>query len=421
MASNADILKEDPNQWTQEEFARRGYTLDPGQDGADNFWYSNPNTGYRWNTEYGWATNDIPAPAGAAPASSGFDNPGTRPTGADAAPDDPWAGFPSGTSGFGTGTSAMLPGEKYMAGVVQPFVDKTGTLASNINPADLFTPSAGVNIATNAAAGAMNAPQYQGDLYGNVLASGGPTNWSEDVLKWFGQTSPADMSPYYDRAKERSGADINRQFAARGMYGSSAATDALGQAFTDLDAQQAKDEADYGLKRYGLAGTLASGADASDLAGILGLGELASGAGGESLDRFKTAGELGLGVEEADIDRIEAGAGILGDIDRIEADKILGGGEMALGVGGQVLDSEQQTFDQFLTMARDAAGLADDAFTNLNAEEMAIMEAIQNGEIGVAEAAMINAQNLSERFRADIGVFFDAYGKVKGAKAAPGG
>jgi len=379
-----------------------------------------------------------PAPAPAPLDFSAFDNPNQR-TGAAGEgyqpPDysdpafggtgeptpDSWAGFPSGTSGFGTGTSAQLPGEGFYTGTVIPFVKNAGTLESNINPSDLFAPTAGVNIATDAAAGAMSAPQYQGDLYGNVLASGGPTNWSEDVLKWFGQTSPADMGPYYERAKERASADLNRQYAARGMYGSSAATDALGQAFTDLDAQRAKDEADYGLQRYDLAGKLASGADSSDLAGILGLGELASGAGSESLDRFKTAGELGLGVEEADIARTKVGAGVLGDIDSGNVEKIRLGADVADDVGDKILRSEDQTFEQFLITARDAAGLADDAFSNMNAEEATIMEAILNGDLAGAKAQLEAGRNLSERFRADAGLAIDAIGAVNKTKTGGGG
>lgn len=54
---------------------------------------------------------------------------------------------------------------------------------------------------------------------------------------------------HYDRARERTTNNLNKQLAARGAYGSSAGIDMIGQALADLDAQQANREADFGLQQ----------------------------------------------------------------------------------------------------------------------------------------------------------------------------
>jgi hypothetical protein len=104
-----------------------------------------------------------------------------------------------------------------------------------------------------------------------------------------GAAPAANMSAYYDNASRKSADAINKQMAARGSYGSSNAVGNLMSAETDLRAQQARDEAQYGLQRgqyglqrAGLAGSLAQGADAQSVnaannerAWTMGLGDMA--------------------------------------------------------------------------------------------------------------------------------------------------
>lgn len=85
--------------------------------------------------------------------------------------------------------------------------------------------------------------------------------------------SDPGFGAYYDNAKNRAGESINQTMAARGAYGSSAANDQISRAFTDLEADRAKNEADYNLKRLGenrawqsLGGSLAGQADQNSLA-----------------------------------------------------------------------------------------------------------------------------------------------------------
>jgi hypothetical protein len=59
--------------------------------------------------------------------------------------------------------------------------------------------------------------------------------------------APADMSAYYDNAARKAGEQIRSSMSAKGMYGSSAADDQFSEAFTNLAADRAKSEAQYGL------------------------------------------------------------------------------------------------------------------------------------------------------------------------------
>jgi hypothetical protein len=98
---------------------------------------------------------------------------------------------------------------------------------------------------------------------------------SGQVYDQFMSSVPQDMSPYYDNAVNHAQNDINQQLAARGMYGSSAGIGQISNATTNLRAQQAKDNAQYGLNRAQLAGSLGSTADQNQLAWTSGLGDLA--------------------------------------------------------------------------------------------------------------------------------------------------
>lgn len=78
------------------------------------------------------------------------------------------------------------------------------------------------------------------------------------------------LDPYYQRARERTAADVNKQIGARGMFGSSVGLDQLGNALGGLSAEQANREAQYALDRQrgqqsqtGLMGQLAGQAQAA--------------------------------------------------------------------------------------------------------------------------------------------------------------
>jgi hypothetical protein len=104
--------------------------------------------------------------------------------------------------------------------------------------------------------GEMTGPgQYQ-DWFaqhgGNLDQPGMAQKNAAEVLAKYGtgQTVPeADFGAYYDRAAEKATQGLNNQLAARGQYGSGVGLGMIGTQLADLRAQEAKDKADYGLKR----------------------------------------------------------------------------------------------------------------------------------------------------------------------------
>lgn len=122
----------------------------------------------------------------------------------------------------------------------------------------------------------------------------------------------ANLDPYYDRAKERAFADIDKSFGARGMFGSSAATGQIGQTAADLEAQKARDEANYGLSRaaeqrawQGLGGNLAGQAQQGELARLMGAGGLAQGFDANALNRVNSGMNAAMGAQDARRQRVQ--------------------------------------------------------------------------------------------------------------------
>lgn len=139
--------------------------------------------------------------------------------------------------------------------------------------------------------------------YGN----GGMPSVSQNAQTAYGDfrsSTPANMDPYYDNASRKMQNTINTQMAARGSYGSSNAVGNIMAGETDLRAQQAKDEANYGLQRQQLGGSLASSADNSSMAAsadernwVSGLGDMAFRGQQMGKDRFQQnyANSMGFG------------------------------------------------------------------------------------------------------------------------------
>lgn len=115
--------------------------------------------------------------------------------------------------------------------------------------------------------GPTETQNYWEGIQGKYGGAGKPvTNRAEEAYQQFQASQPADMSPYYANARKRQMEDIDRSMAARGMYGSGAATNQIARSMENLGAQEAKDNAQYGLQRGQLAGNLGRGADISSAA-----------------------------------------------------------------------------------------------------------------------------------------------------------
>lgn len=126
--------------------------------------------------------------------------------------------------------------------------------------------------------GAFTTPGMGERYSGNVMSrygqgTPGVTNNAQTQFQSFQQNQPQlsqDLNPYYNNAIRRGNEDIRTNMAAKGAYGSSTADDQTREMVTNLRADQANREGQYGLQRAGelrgwqnTGGALASGADAS--------------------------------------------------------------------------------------------------------------------------------------------------------------
>lgn len=165
----------------------------------------------------------------------------------------------------------------------------------------------------------------------------------------FQASTPANMDPYYNRAQQLQEGAINSAAAARGMGGASSTTNQLAASDTNLRAQQAKDEAQYGLNRAQLGGQLASGADQSSsqniqnrLGWMTGLGSLANQTQSGELSRL-LGGMQGAG--QADTANLNLLTGGMNAADQAQAaelarEQALFGNNFQLG-GAQATMTEQ--------------------------------------------------------------------------------
>lgn len=152
----------------------------------------------------------------------------------------------------------------------------------------------------------------------------------------------ANMDPYYDNAQRQALEGIDSAAAARGMYGSSFAADQGREAITNLRADQAKAEADYGLKRAAelrgwnqMFGEQAAGADLSSRGALEEArnwqalrGDLAAsadksslGAGQLALDWNKGMGGLAIDADKNRLERLQAGQKLSENLDQAYIDK----------------------------------------------------------------------------------------------------
>ncbi len=148
-------------------------------------------------------------------------------------------------------------------------------------------------------AGQFGQPTQSGQYWNQVQGQYGQppqgTNYSATEYNNFQRPVLAQdpgLDPYYAHAADQLSRGINREFASRGMYGSSAATDQLSQGLGGLAAEQANREAQYNLQRMAeqraweqLGGQLAGQADQNsrqgqqqELAWLMGMGNLAGNA-----------------------------------------------------------------------------------------------------------------------------------------------
>src|SRR5262249_19881998 len=141
--------------------------------------------------------------------------------------------------------------------------------------------------------------QFAQQALGQFGTGQGAPQISQNLNNVQGVGTDAGLGAYYANAGRIANEQINQQMAARGMFGSSAATDQISEAMTNLAAQRARDEATYRLQALQGNTNLAQAQDTASLqrnqAGLSwlsGLGNIAQMGGTEALARTGLGGQL---------------------------------------------------------------------------------------------------------------------------------
>jgi hypothetical protein len=183
--------------------------------------------------------------------------------------------------------------------------------------------------------------------------------------------SEPGFGSYYDNAQKNTINALNTQLGARGAYGSSVGLGQIGKSVTDLRADQAKNEADYNLRRLTeqrgwnqLGGELARGADLSGQSNRDYSSQLASNA---SDSRYKG---LNSAADAANAASRERQSGLMAGMTAAGASQAAREGRVGLGL------------EALLKQAGGFSGLFGNATGQALGADQALLDAIFSGDLG---------------------------------------
>ncbi len=177
---------------------------------------------------------------------------------------------------------------------------------------------------------------------------------------------------YYDRAKERAVETLDASLAARGAYGSSVGLGQIGETISDLEADRARTEADYDLRR-----------SETERGWLDSLAEIQSGAG---RDR---------------IDRISAGGAFAGVTDTSKQNRLRSGQDAANSAQDLQRERGQDYFDNNLKMGDSMSGLIGESGSGAMSNDQALMDSIISLLIGQGATGVSNATYWGQQGRDD--------------------
>lgn len=282
-------------------------------------------------------------------------------------------------------------------------------------PNPLLTPSdSGSQLAGTIGAGMASAPTAAAGALGAVgsgfLAPGESTGYWQGVAGQFNGGGPmvsnnaqgaydsymksmpdinpdANLGAYYDNARTRQTQDMNRELGSRGAYNSSAALDQIAQGNATLNAQQAKDEGQYGLDRAStlgnlaaIGGNLASGADTSSRSSA-----------DSKLGYLRTGGELAHTSTQDELARVTGAVDAGATVDRVEIEKLRTAADIALSGQREHNDIGQNAFKNAIDLGAKTAGVAQQAYQDILDGDKELLDAVLSGNV----AALTDKYNMT--------------------------
>lgn len=301
------------------------------------------------------------------------------------------------TPGFGEGVNQEVSDSLQGPSTTQGYWDENGNFVQ--------TPGMGENFADTTLGkysdGTPEVTNMAGEAYNQFLGA------RPDIKM------DAGLEEYYDFAKRRGGESLNRELAARGVYGSGRGLDKLGDMYGGLEAELANRKADYYLRALaedrGWAGLGLQGASSADMSSLRqsenerawmqGLGDLAFRGQGAGMDRWMAGLTGSQAADATGLARAGMRAGTATTAQGLAMDRLGQGGDFAFRAGDEEL---RRTMG-----GADIAGLADTStLNNLNAGF--------NAAGGAQAAERARGQDYFNNTLATSGAFDDVFGGAYG-------
>lgn len=334
----------------------------------------------------------------------------------------------------------------------------------------------------------QTAPQYAEGQYGQTKAAlsgpsqsqtfGGraqPNVWGPSASETFFQTAsndpaanprnaqsvfdsfrggPPGLDPYFDRAAQKTTADVNRALAAQGLLGSAFGASEAGDALSNLRAEQALKEGEYRLSEAQTAGQLARGADVGGLEGLqtranmagnatdamlgrMGLGQGIAGQIDEqtlrrlgllgdmsgmvdqtALQDMATRGNLAQNAQALGLNRENSAFSNAMGLDQLDISKLLAGGQLAGQAQNMQAGRTQGMLDNVYRQQMAALAAFSPYYMGSIGADQQLMDASMAAELGLAQNAASQGYRAQERLKEDpkwaVGLFGDLMGGMSG-------
>lgn len=320
----------------------------------------------------------------------------------------PWAGY-SQTQG-----ATSYPGWPVPGPGPQPTYDfhgdvsKPGALESyQADTAGKFTQPTNSQNYWNQTSSTFDKPgagdQFWNQAQGAFNSKKSPTDNAQGAYDQFQKSTPADTSPYYNHALDTAENSLQRQAANSGLLGSSGTVAKAGDVAANIAGQKALADANYGLQRGSLGGSLASSADTSS-----------RGLSQDQLSWLSGLGGLGLGVQNADLARTMAGGNLAGQADQTGLASLMGGGSLAGGAENALRQRAQDYFNNQNQLGMEQSGILGNGYGGLLGSDQNNFDMVQQALMGWPTEAQNQSINGQQRSEQGIMNLFSTAGKMFG-------
>lgn len=257
--------------------------------------------------------------------------------------------------------------------------------------------------------GALSAPGQAENFFSQALGAYGnrpaPTNNAQGAYNDFQSSAPQSTQPYFDNARRAYSDSMNSELASRGAYGSSAGLGILSRGLGDLSAQEARENAQYGLQRAGLGGQLASGADASERANSA-----------DSLGWLTGVGGLGTMAQQAGNQRFTAGFNAAQGLDQGQLTRLISGQNAATTAQDARRTRGRDMMDDLTKNYAGLAGMTQDEMDKLLQDDQALLDAQLAMFTGAGSEYYSGAVAKENKQRADLNSGLETFASIYGAK-----